>query len=421
VPSVTNRALQALLHSEPFLLGMLEQNPKELPPLPNMLCNLLAQMVELSSTPQVRSSISTLACQEALDERFNGGKSQEDSEEFLSFLLNAVLESAIPGRNPAESMRGRSDQTLECTHCKQVSTTMSTPFFTWQIPLPSKETNKNSLKLSELFLDSYTITETLDGDNLCFCSKCNKQSIFCKGDTISSSPNILCVQLKRFTLNAGTGQTAKLMTSVDIEDTMTLQCFGSADLESAVNYNLFCIVMHDGSRHEGHYLTMCRCSGCAARQSQDISGCPRSMDDCAVWCIFDDAYVSKQMTRSACLAEVLQKRPNVTPYLVFFAREASAHEASSPCPICCKNGSRVKEMARAMISSLLPDPSPAGLSEQGDISEDAEDYASDPSALQELIINFLQGRKYSRISQVRDHYLTELEFVGIELLQADNS
>jgi hypothetical protein len=78
-------------------------------------------------------------------------------------------------------------------------------------------------------------------------------------------------------------------------------------------------------------------------------------------------------------------------------------------------------MARAMISSLLPDPSPAGLSEQGDISEDAEDYASDPSALQELIINFLQGRKYSRISQVRDHYLTELEFVGIELLQADNS
>jgi len=126
---------------------MLEQNPKELPPLPNMLCNLLAQMVELSSTPQVRSSISTLACQEALDERFNGGKSQEDSEEFLSFLLNAVLESAIPGRNPAESMRGRSDQTLECTHCKQVSTTMSTPFFTWQIPLPSKETNKNSIRL----------------------------------------------------------------------------------------------------------------------------------------------------------------------------------------------------------------------------------------------------------------------------------
>ena len=223
---MTNPALQVLLHSAPFLLGMLEQDPKQLPPLTdlnklkareatNELCNLLAQMVGVSSAPQVRRSISTLSCQGALDARFNGGKSHEDAEEFLSFLLNTILESATPGWSPAESMRGSSDQTLVCPHCTQVSTIRSTPFFTWQIPLPSQEADSHSHKLSYLLLDSCTLPETLDEDNMCFCSTCNEQRAYCKSDTISSLPYILCVHLKRFTLNAGTGQTAKLMNNSD--------------------------------------------------------------------------------------------------------------------------------------------------------------------------------------------------------------
>ena len=403
-----NPALQVLLHSAPFLIGMFEQDPTQLPPLTdknqlkarkatNMLCNLLAQMVEVSSAPEGRRSISTLSCQGALDKRFNGGRSQEDAEEFLSSLLNTVLESATPGRSPAESMRGRSYQTLECTHCKQVSTTMPTPFFTWQIPLPNQKVDNHSHKLSELFLDSCTLTETLDDDNTCLCSTCNDQRAYRKSDTISSLPDILCLQLKRFTLNAGTGQTVKLMTSVDIEN--TLQYFGSAELELPVNFNLFSIVMHDGSRHGGHYLTICRCSGCAARQ--DISCCPSTLDDRAEWSILDDAYVSEQKTLSACMAEVLHIRPDSTSYLVFFAREASAHEASTPCPVCCMNGSRVKEIVRAMTHPPPPGQSPP--SEQGDIPENSENHTSDQSDLQELIICFLQGRTYARVTQVRDN------------------
>ena len=405
---MTNPALQVLLHSAPFLLGMLEQDPKQLPPLTdlnklkareatNVLCNLLAQMVGVSSAPQVRRSISTLSCQGALDARFNGGKSHEDAEEFLSFLLNTLLESATPGQSPAESMRGSSDQTLECPHCTQVSTIRSTPFFTWQIPLPSQEADSHSHKLSDLFLDSCTLPETLDEDNMCFCSTCNEQRAYCKSDTISSLPDILCVHLKRFTLNTGTGQTAKLMTLVDIED--TLQYFGSAEQGSAVNLNLFSIVMHDGSRHRGHYLTICRCSGCAALQ--DISACPSQVDDRAEWCIFDDAYVSGQKTRSACMAEILQSRPNATSYLAFFVRVGSAHEASTHCPVCWKNGNRVKEMARAMIS-----PSPADQSQSSgkeDSSENSDDNSSDQSSLQDMITSFLQGRKYVRANQVQDN------------------
>jgi ubiquitin C-terminal hydrolase len=357
-------ALQVLLFSAPFLLELLKQDPTNNPNFAsttpsqpsaqtttNVLRIFFAQMVnESCASPQSRHSIITLPIQSALDKRFNCGSTQEDAEEFLTYLLNEIANSVTSERNPAYCMRGTSVQTCECLKCHHKSLVES-PFFMWPIPLPSSCLEINgAVQLSNLFLDSCQLGESMKGENQYHCSQleCGGMQDGHTHCTIQSAPDILGLHLKRFTSQGGDG-TRKLMTTVNIDDTLQLFCAGEA--ESSIKYNLFSMVMHDGTRDKGHYFTICRCSGCAA--SDDISSCSSLRADRAEWSVLDDEYVSEKMTLSACIAASMKTYPNATSYLVFYA-----HSSSKPCPVCCNNGSRVKEIARGLLPPSPPPPSP---------------------------------------------------------------
>jgi hypothetical protein len=141
-------ALQVLLFSGAFFLEMLERDPTKYPNDAHetqlrarnttTLRDILAQMVnENCVSHQSRRNISTLPLQSALDKRVNNGKTQEDAEELLIYLLNEIFESATPWRNPAHCLQGPSVQTCECLKCHYKSSLAETPFFMWPIPLPS--------------------------------------------------------------------------------------------------------------------------------------------------------------------------------------------------------------------------------------------------------------------------------------------
>ena len=371
---ITIHKLQVLLYSALFLLLMLEQDPSKLPDTEvanelrtrqttQALRTILAQMVnESSKQSESRIPISAEPIQGALTSPFSGGRSQEDAEEFLTSLLNAVSDSfsgnfgGLPPlqpqawRNPAACMRGSTVQTCKCLTCKISSSPAETQFFTLRIPLPEGGAKAS---ISDLVLDECSREEQLTGDNMYDCSNCPIKTDGLKENWIETPPEILVLHLKRFKFSVDSGQTAKTMTPVDIENKITLYCSNG----ETASYSLFSTVMHEGSGpNNGHYFSICRCSGCAASEDIFSSSRPIADSDQPEWRILDDTNVSEQMTLSACLAEAMGRHVNATPYIAFYALRSS-----TACPVCCDNGSRLKELAQkvALPSPPLGPPPPA--------------------------------------------------------------
>ena len=205
--------------------------------------------------------------QHTLIYRFGRG-TQEDAEEFLSFLLNEVSESfnslsgavnPIPGSadpNPSLCMRGSYSQSNQCTVCSNLSNCYVTPFFLLRVPLPG---DGFRAKLGDLLLHDLTTEELLIGDNRFDCNSRHNMVTGRRHTVIQSPPAILELHLQRFSFSHDHENT-KRMTQIAIEPTITLYC---SDLR-AVSYYPYSIVMHDGPRSDhGHYFSICGCRVCS--------------------------------------------------------------------------------------------------------------------------------------------------------------
>jgi ubiquitin C-terminal hydrolase len=417
--STEKSTFQVLLYCTVFLVGTLLMDPTKLPvttvennvsicQTTNAVRSILAQMViegsRLPDSTPARIVINTQPVQSALKSRFSGGTTQEDAEEFLTYLLNEVsgcgdLGAATlqqPGAswsNPATFMRGSSVQICQCTNCNRSSDSVETPFFMLHISLPEATAQDHREAISELVLNEFTRAAPLDGDNLYNCSSCKAFHVGHKYNSIKTPPEILGVHLKRFSFDERTGRAEKIMTTVDIDNRITLHCSGG----EAANYFLFSVVMHEGlGSKSGHYFSICRCSGCAA--SEAVCNSSSSYADRTEWRILDDGCVSEKTTLSDCMAQTMVKYPDSTPYIVFYAGSSSA--SPQPCPVCCDNGSRIMELARRVPP--LPSTNQLPLRQGPAENNTANAPDSDPSC-RELIQQFLQGRSFVRLIQVWSH------------------
>jgi len=369
------------------------------------LRSILAQMVIEGSRPsdstRARIVINTLPMQSALNSRFSGGTSQEDAEEFLTYLLNEVSACGDLGAttlqqpgatwsNPATCMRGSSVQSCKCTECNLDSNPVETPFFMLHISLPEANDSERAA-IGDLILDEFTRAVLLDGTNMYHCSSCKAFHVGHKYNSIKTPPEILGVHLKRFSFDELNGRAEKIMTTVDIDNMITLHCSGG----EAANYFLFSVVMHEGlGPKSGHYFSICRCSGCAA--SEAVCNSSSSYADRTEWRILDDGCVSEKTTLSDCMAQTMEKYPHSTPYIVFYAGSSSV--SPQPCQVCCDNGSRVMELAR-MVAPLSSTNQLPPLQRGSTDNDNADASDSDPSC-RELILQFLQGRSFVRLIQV---------------------
>jgi ubiquitin C-terminal hydrolase len=255
-----NACLQCLFNTRPLVdyftrgkfLGTLSS------PMKGKLAAAFAEMAKAiwdKDTPQF-SAVSPAMLKRIIGKwapHFSGYE-QQDCGEFLCFLLNGLAEDvhrklvlASPGVSPRGTFGGgqeekksrgddddRNNQTaademwrkylannnsvitdvfvgqlqscVECLTCGKQSSSYD-PFMDLSVPIPkhaqTQETNENGQTSCSLgdCLDEFCSEEVMDRENMYHCSQCNKRRKCTKRLTIQRFPNVLVLQIKRFTYN----------------------------------------------------------------------------------------------------------------------------------------------------------------------------------------------------------------------------
>jgi len=189
---------------------------------------------------------------------------QQDARELLGFLLDGI-NTEMDGGIPELLFQGCLESIIKCLGCGNVSTSEET-FWTLPVDLVSKINSQSNTPTSEEgisnksynlkdLLSSFAQIESLTGENLYECNKCNAKVVATKQFKISSSPNTLIVQIKRFFHNDMSG---KLDNFVKFEKEL---CLNNVTISRTIpsHYYIRAIVVHRGnSVSSGHYVAYAR-------------------------------------------------------------------------------------------------------------------------------------------------------------------
>jgi len=247
--------------------------------------------------------------------RFSG-YNQEDSQEFLRYLLeglhedvNRVTTRPAPINTEIDTSLSVSEQameawkryirrddshlvdlfvgqlksTLQCTHCNHESVTFE-PFWDLSLGIPSRS---GEVSLLECF-DAFTKEETLDGDEMPSCEACKTRRKSTKRYTLYRLPKILVVHLKRFSPTERFRQKLSSVVSFPLSG-FSLSRY--TDSVTCSSYNCYAISNHSGTLSSGHYT---------AYAKHPNSG---------QWHLYNDTRVSKCSSSSVITNEA---------YLLFF-------------------------------------------------------------------------------------------------------
>lgn len=215
------------------------------------------------------------------------GYEQQDSQEFLRFLLeglhediNQVHKKSSEPLKDLSHMRaqdiaretwnwyGKKDKSfifdlfvgqleshLQCSYCNHVSLTYD-PF--WDLSLPISKGGYDPTTLSDC-LRSFTREETLDRDEKPMCERCKTRRRMTKKLSIHRFPKILVIHLKRF--NEGSRYRQKLSNTVKfpVTEPLKLTQFSSetCDDRFSASFDLYAVSNHLGSCYGGHYTAFC--------------------------------------------------------------------------------------------------------------------------------------------------------------------
>ncbi|KAF9914328.1 ubiquitin-specific protease doa4 [Lobosporangium transversale] len=229
------------------------------------------------------------------------GTEQHDSQEFLSFLLDGLHEDlkAEPRPPPPgddegseaddarmESLpeyeasdiawqrylrrdnsivvklfQGQFKNRLCCTKCGKTSTTYNA-FMYLALPIKAKTTGRQPQTLMSC-LNTFVEAEVMDGDNAWNCPNCKKPRKATKQLTISRVPDVLLIQLKRFSSDGPFKNKIKTMVQYPIQDldlTPYLPKRPSANglVSEPAIYDLYAVSNHSGEVSSGHYTACVR-------------------------------------------------------------------------------------------------------------------------------------------------------------------
>ena len=219
----------------------------------------------ISEETQNYLSVKTQCIEKANDDQ----TSVDDKEKYLKYLKDYTkthIADSIIGEaylylkkfiKPAHSIitdlfTGLYYSQITCQECKSITGSFE-PFT--MISLETKEDGETTLKES---LDSFVKEELLTDDNKYYCSECNIKVNAIKKMHIWSPPNILIIQLKRFTNDnwRTTKTTSKIIFPIENLDLKDY----TSQLNNVTNtkYDLVAISEHRGSCNFGHYVAYAR-------------------------------------------------------------------------------------------------------------------------------------------------------------------
>jgi len=221
-----------------------------------------------------------------------GENQQQDSAEFLQFLLTKIEEEFgqsvifLPGlssydvnsvKKSMEIIKSKIDyqnflkkefspmkkiftgleQTSTiCNLCGNKKSNFQT-FSFWELPIPTNK-NNNDINLEEC-LDLWSEKEKLDDNNRIFCDFCGVKSNVDKFSQIFSPPKLLVIQLKRFKKNLYGNVVKKIDNRIKfpIENfNISKYISKSSCYQDKCNYSLIAVNCHQGNPNLGHYYSI---------------------------------------------------------------------------------------------------------------------------------------------------------------------
>ncbi|CAO3640862.1 unnamed protein product [Cunninghamella blakesleeana] len=301
-----NSIIQCLSGTIPFaryfISGMYKQHVNKQNPLGTggILADSFAELLRVMWSENY-NFISPVTFREALV-RFAphySGTEQQDSQEFLNFLLDGLHEDLNtvqkkPKNNDQDDdafeklpdyqasgiawekylarnasvivslFQGQYRSRLICLSCKTTSTTYNT-FMSLSLPIPSK--SKLSVGSSGVTLyqclDHFVKEEILEKSDAWHCPKCKKLRKASKSLSLSKLPDVLLIHLKRFSFDGPFRN--KLETNVDYPTkNLDLSRYVPKSMVAPnkptpiLNYDLYAVSNHFGTLTGGHYTACVR-------------------------------------------------------------------------------------------------------------------------------------------------------------------
>lgn len=307
-----NSVLQCLFYTTPlaeFLLS--KEHSKRCRAGRDEFCGLcvlerLMQKVHLQGE-QVLRPIELVSRIKAIGKHFRPGR-QEDAHEFLRLFIETMQKASLAGSN-SETLKldprskettvihrifgGYLQSTVTCSSCRHVSRTFD-QFLDLSLDVNKSETLQSAFKV-------FTTPELLSKGNRYKCEACHRLVEARKQFTLYKTPEILTIQLKRFSVNPFTGQANKLNRSVSFPENLKIsEWISDSDSGEDCQYRLYGVIVHEGhSCNSGHYHAF-------VRNSTNIW---YSMNDCSV--------------HQVSLDTVLRQRA----YILFYQKQASTEAA----------------------------------------------------------------------------------------------
>lgn len=300
-----NSVLQCLVHVEELTRFFVSNDfPREMK-LVQEYKSLLKTMLRSSNAVSPRSFKKLLG---KLNDQF-AGYEQQDSAEFLHYLLDALHEELNKKKNrkphrplteaeEAEREKmplrlssaiawemyltsnesiilnifgGQYCSKLQCWSCHFTSTTFI-PFTMLTLPINEINAQSNTVDVYDC-LNRFTKPEKLIGENAWKCPKCKEQKVSFKKMDITRFPRVLIIHLERFKYNMRKRGFEKDTQPVQFDDTLELGGYlvpvkdqneanhlaklsQSLHATSKLKYHLESVVDHVGTLNGGHYTSV---------------------------------------------------------------------------------------------------------------------------------------------------------------------
>ncbi|KAJ3451155.1 ubiquitin carboxyl-terminal hydrolase [Anaeramoeba flamelloides] len=228
----------------------------------NIIINQELQKIFAYLLLSKRAAISITPFLEKLPNRY-ANRTQQDSSEFGIFLLESLNETIRK-----KYFGGIQEMSIICSECNNI-TKKKEEFIQLMLPLPQpgsgsgsgsgseseseskllskSKPNKKKIPTIQQLLKELSKPEILDGDDMYFCSKCNKKCVATRKNQITKYPRYLFITLNRFIFNKKTLSIEKNLSEILPEENFQFD---------KVNLTFSSAIIHSGySSNSGHYFT----------------------------------------------------------------------------------------------------------------------------------------------------------------------
>ena len=215
------------------------------------------------------SAVSFMRYITRLSPSFVSGR-QEDPSEFLVVLIDHLIQCLSPTHsslntinlsNPIHIIFGIIvKSSIKCTQCLN-ETSKENYESVWSIPIISFSTLEQAL-------DSFCSVEELSGDNMFFCSNCEKKVVGLQSTQLAHTSPVIFFQFKRFVYNKNVKVTHKIKEFISYPEVLDMAPFITSDVVESLHqqhksneyiYKLNAVVAHLGETvNSGHIFSYIR-------------------------------------------------------------------------------------------------------------------------------------------------------------------